>query len=115
MRFVGFSLIVFGIAFGCYALSMDTTVECDDGSFVNNLGLMTDKLNYLIVSGCLLIAGTILMSIGANSADKAKGKRTYKRISHNEFDSDPCYCTNCGKPYVSNKSVKFCPGCGSKL
>jgi len=119
----GIFIILIGIGIGYYAFIMDTTVKVNysEGNNmglperVNNLGLMSDKQTYLIVSAFLIIGGLILVTIADNSNEKSEKNTTCKKSTSKEITSAPSYCTNCGKAYLPNDSVIFCPECGNKL
>lgn len=71
MKEFGWLLLIGGIAFGIYALNMDTSVAVDYNGYdfglperVNNLGLMNDRQNYLIVSATASVIGLILIYMG---------------------------------------------------
>lgn len=68
LRTVGVLLLIGGAIWLLYALNMDTSVATDPVSFggitipsqrVNNLGLMSQKQNYIIVASLTLVAGLI--------------------------------------------------------
>jgi len=113
----GIFIILIGIGIGYYAFIMDTTVKVNysEGNNmglperVNNLGLMSDKQTYLIISAFLIIGGSMLVAIAANSTEKNE------KNSSIETTSAPSYCSNCGKPYSPTESIKFCSECGNKL
>jgi len=119
----GIFIILIGIGIGYYAFIMDTTVKVNysEGNNmglperVNNLGLMSDKQTYLIISAFLIIGGSMLVAIAANSTEKTEKDRNYEKNSSIETTSAPSYCSNCGKPYSPTESIKFCSECGNKL
>lgn len=75
MKTTGISILICGILLGLYALTMDTSVKVDypnGNTFglperVNNIGLMSDRQNYLILAGVLTILGVIINIVGRNS------------------------------------------------
>jgi hypothetical protein len=87
MRTLGIVMIIIGIFLGIFALSMDTSVQVEypmGNPFgfperVNNNGLMSDKQNYLIFSGILLILGVIILLKSETNSDE----RTSKDRNHN--------------------------------
>ena len=82
MKNVGIIAWVAGALFGLYGLSMDVSVQVDYSSGnsygfpdrVNNLGLMSQRQNYLIISGVLLLAGTLIIALRNKSDGKTKHK-----------------------------------------
>jgi len=126
MKLLGLFLLLIGLGLGYYTLNMDTTVKVYYKGYnifglteeVNNLGLMSDKQNYLIVSCFLVIGGIILLAIG--DKDDSIGNKSKKYIhefddweSNKETTSAPTYCSNCGQAYYSKG--KFCENCGKEL
>jgi uncharacterized membrane protein len=125
-KIFGIFVILIGIGIGYYAFIMDTTVKVNYSKGnnmglperVNNLGLMSDKQTYLIISAFLIIGGSMLVAIAANSTNstkKTEKDRNYEKNSSIETTSAPSYCSNCGKPYSPTESIKFCSECGNKL
>lgn len=64
MKTAGFIVVFIGLILAVLVLSMDTSVYTDTGVRVNNLGLMSEKQNYLILTGVIIIAGVILFVKG---------------------------------------------------
>jgi uncharacterized membrane protein len=68
MKNIGVLLIFCGVVLGLYALTMDTSVEVNYPmgnnmglpNRVNNIGLLSDKQNYLIFGGILSVTGLLL-------------------------------------------------------
>ena len=87
MKAIGILFIIIGALLGIHALTMDVTVAVDySGSNslglperVNNIGLMSDRQNYLIFGGILLVIGLIL-TIFYN-----KGKKQLQKQNYREF------------------------------
>lgn len=81
MKNLGTILFVIAILLGVYALSMDTTVSTEvfgQSIKVNNIGLMSDKQNYLITSGILLLVGLIMALSGQKNTTKKKVDESFK-------------------------------------
>lgn len=94
MKEFGYVFLIAGLILGIYALTMDTSVSVDylnGNSYglparVNNLGLMSDRQNYLIFSGILVILGTVLTlsttkNVKANEVENSRNKVTASSIS----------------------------------
>jgi hypothetical protein len=61
MKTVGWLLLLVGVIVGIYALSMEVTVAGFGEDRVNNIGLMSDRQNYLIIAGILSVIGAIIL------------------------------------------------------
>ena len=120
MKELSILLISIGIGIGVFAFNLDTTVKVDYSGYesnglperVNNIGLMSEKQNYLILAAVFFVSGVIAYGFGINSDSR---RRVYNEPNQNIDDEDGkvLFCSNCGKPYELND--KFCSDCGSKL
>ena len=85
MKAIGILFIIIGALLGIHALTMDVTVAVDYSGGnslglperVNNIGLMSDRQNYLIFGGILLVIGLIL-TIFYNKGKKQLQKQNYR-------------------------------------
>lgn len=60
MRNFGWLISLGGVALCIYALFMDVSVPAGDGYRVTNIGLMSDRQNYLIIAGMLFVGGILI-------------------------------------------------------
>lgn len=60
LEILGIILFIIGLFLIIKSQSMETTVDVENLN-VNNIGLITDKLNNLILGGILTISGLILV------------------------------------------------------
>jgi len=119
---LGLIIFIIGLSLGSYALIIDTSVKVDYSRYyniglperiINNLGLISDKQNYLIISGFLILGGIILFAIGANSNEITSENITHEEFSSKETSSALSYCSSCGQAY--NSKGKFCENCGQEF
>ena len=66
MKKLGILLSVIGVLILLYALSMKTYVE-SGANKINNIGLLSDKQNYLMIAGIALIIGVLMVLLGKPS------------------------------------------------
>lgn len=71
MRNAGGWIATFGVIGAVIALFMDVSVSDGSGGYVNNIGLMSDRQNYLIVAGLAILVG-VIMIVGDRSPAKPK-------------------------------------------
>ena len=89
MKTVGILSCIAGALLGFYALSMDVSVKVNysgGNSYgfpdrVNNLGLMSQRQNYLTISGILILAGVLFIVF----SNKSKKKIEHKYKEHLEL------------------------------
>ncbi len=78
MKSIGLVLVAIGIVLGAWAFTMDTAVETPSqtiGSsrlrqyipsvYINNIGFMEDRRNYMMGSGLFIVVGAILIGFGS--------------------------------------------------
>ena len=61
MQSVGAVLVAIGVAWGIFALKMDTTVSSGYGA-VNNIGLISERQIHLGLAGLLILVGVVLIA-----------------------------------------------------
>lgn len=65
MKKIGIVVLIIGLVGLAFALGMDTSVATGHGDDrVHNIGLMSDKQNYLFLAIALAIVGVVLLAIG---------------------------------------------------
>lgn len=67
MRKLGILLAILGVFGALWAMNMDVTVSGEFGT-ANNIGLMSDRQNYLIFSGIAVIAAILMIAFGGPKA-----------------------------------------------
>lgn len=75
MLTLGFLILILGILGAVYALNMDTSVAADvyGRERINNLGLMNDRLIYLLASGFAAVVGAVMSVGGAILLTRRRG------------------------------------------
>jgi hypothetical protein len=64
-QFIGVCLLCLGIIMGLGALTMDITVTASTGREINNIGLMNDRMVFMVAAGFAALIGTVMMMMGA--------------------------------------------------
>lgn len=95
-------MLIVGVCWLVFALSMDVSVATGAGGRVNNLGLMADRQIHTIVGGMIALAGLLMVLLG--------GKAPTARTSA-ETDTRPC--PFCAEP-IKNAAIK-CRHCGADV
>lgn len=103
MRGFGICLLIAGVVGLIGAMSMDVSVASGFGR-VNNLGLMSERQNFTIVAGIVILAGLLMLIFGGKSQS-----RTVDTEGHDA--SRPC--PFCAEP-IKRAAVK-CKHCGSDV
>ena len=94
MRALGLFLIACGCVGGCASCAMDTTVETRGGGRVHNIGLMSERQNYLIVSGVVGIVGVLFVGFGEVARDRTpKGPKC--PMCNGALSGQPQLCQHC--------------------
>lgn len=84
MKNAGWVLSLLGLFLGVYALFfMDVSVMLQDGTRINNIGLLSQRQNLVIISVVLFVGGIILSSV---TIKKPLPDIKYKEI--NEFETE---------------------------
>jgi len=71
MKSLGVWIALIGAAIAVYALNMDTSVSSELGP-VNNVGLMSDRQDYLIFGGVAVLAGILIAAFNRGGAAQPK-------------------------------------------
>lgn len=100
MRGLGILVIVVGVLVLIGATAMDVSVPSGLGR-VNNLGLMSERQNYTIIGGALLIAGLLMAIFGGRN----------QAVMNSVIDSRPCPL--CAET-IKNAAIK-CKHCGADV
>lgn len=68
---MGRMMLIGGLILLVIVFNFDTTVGLEGGGRVNNIGLMSEKQNYLIVSIAIVFVGIVLLLLGRAEAKKS--------------------------------------------
>ncbi|MEQ5741872.1 hypothetical protein [Providencia alcalifaciens] len=68
MKGFGLFLLAIGIIGAIASFAMDVTVATGYGGRVNNIGLMTDKQNYILISCFIILCGLLVTIFGKKSS-----------------------------------------------
>ena len=79
-----------------YAMNMDVSVSTYAGR-VNNIGLMSDRQNYLIFSGIIFLAGVILAILGSKSEAASDSGNVKCKYCAELIKPDAVICRFCGR------------------
>ncbi|WP_051583052.1 hypothetical protein [Morganella morganii] len=96
MRNIGYILISVGLIAMIYAINMDVSVSTYGGR-VNNIGLISDRQNYLIFSGVIFLAGVILSIFGSKSESTSGSDGVRCKHCAESIKPDAVICRFCGR------------------
>lgn len=96
MKNIGYILTGVGLIAMICAMSMDVSVSTYAGR-VNNIGLMSDRQNYLIFSGFIFFGGVILAIFGSKSDTVSDGGNVKCEYCAELIKPDAVICKHCGK------------------
>lgn len=84
MKPLSLILCTIGIIGIFFALSMDTSVATYGGDRIHNIGLISDRQNYVIASGILLLVGVILFGFSTISIRSTPNQQraSFKNVLH---------------------------------
>ena len=106
MKKIGISVLIIGLVGLVLALGIDTSVATGHGdNRVHNIGLMSEKQNYLFVAIALAVVGVVLLALGIkngtplsfwNPTDANKQSRACPYCAE-QIKSKAVVCRFCGK------------------
>lgn len=107
MKGFGIFLLVIGIIGAIASFAMDVTVATEYGRRVNNIGLMSARQNFILISCFIILCGLLMVLFGGRKSTKAHSMD----INDNQVSHIKCpYCAELIKP----EAVK-CKHCGSDV
>lgn len=102
MKGFGTFVLIVGICWLIFALSMDVSVPTGAGGRVNNLGLMADRQLHTIVGGVIALAGLLMVLLGGKAP-----------AAHAQAESGSRPCPLCAET-IKNAAIK-CKHCGADV
>ena len=105
MKNFGIFLLIIGVIAALVSFNMNVSVETGYGNRVNNIGLMSDRQNYLIAS-CVAILCGLIMAVFGNK--KVNGEQVVKcPFCAEQISSEAIKCKHCGSDVnASNKAIQ---------
>lgn len=105
MRGFGIFVLIIGVLAVIGAMSMDVSVSTGMGR-VNNLGLMSERQNFTMVAGLVVLAGLLMMIFGGR-------KEASPGSSASVIEHDTRVCPLCAET-IKNAAIK-CRFCGAEV
>lgn len=96
MKVIGYILMIAGLIAMVFAINMDVSVSTYGGR-VNNIGLMSDRQNYLIFSAVIFLAGVILTIFGSKNGQSSGVGDVKCQYCAELIKPDAVICKHCGK------------------
>ena len=87
------------------SLMMVTSVSTSIGD-VNNIGLMSDRQNYIIISGIIVVIGVIMMAVQSKTSPMQDASIT------DEISKPSKVCPECTEAIMPD--AKQCRNCGNR-
>ena len=119
LTITGIVIVLFGIVTFIFYLSY--TDNFKNIEWINNfrltIGLSFLLFNCLYGFICIAVANIHEKYASSYSYDYYDSDKLTRNSSINtskETESTPSFCSNCGKAYLSNENIKFCPECDNK-
>ncbi|HCM61793.1 MAG TPA: hypothetical protein DIT05_04490 [Morganella sp. (in: Bacteria)] len=104
MKGIGYILMVVGLIAMVFAINMDVSVSTYGGR-INNIGLISDRQNYLIFSCVIFLAGIILAIFGSKSEPVSGSGNVKCKYCAELIKSDAIICKHCGKNVEHEKET----------
>lgn len=96
MKNIGYILMGVGLIAMICAMNMDVSVSTYGGR-VNNIGLISDRQNYLTFSGIIFLGGVILAIFGSKSEVASDSGNVKCKYCAELIKPDAVICKHCGK------------------
>lgn len=94
MKKIGCFILSLGVVFLLLSINMDTTVTMINGSKINNIGLISSKQNYILVSLFMILLGLIVALYGKSNRFNRQVKKC--PFCAEDINLDAIKCKHCG-------------------
>lgn len=91
MRALGWIILAIAMLIGIHALNMDTSVDSGLFGRIYNIGLMSEKQNYLMIASACFIGGLLMVIFGgrAGKSERIQTREPKISIPFYEYDAEP--------------------------
>ncbi|QLR06007.1 hypothetical protein [Providencia rettgeri] len=100
MKALGIALLIIGSIAAIASFSMDVSVATGYGNSVNNIGLMSDRQNFILISCFIIMCGLLVVIFSKNSQELAKCPYCAEDIR-----PDAIKCKHC-KSYLEKRKIQ---------
>ncbi|WP_265497942.1 zinc ribbon domain-containing protein, partial [Providencia rustigianii] len=106
MKALGIALLIIGSIAAIASFSMEISVATGYGNRVNNIGLMSDRQNFILISCFIILCGLLVVIFGKSSQELAKCPYCAENISLEAIKCKHCK-SNLDKRKIQPSTIDY--------